>query len=133
MIIKDSDFDFDVEKQFTREIQKELYDKMISDSTSNTEVSSVQVDTLCEYIKLLIPPTLEVEIERAPYGCILDTDDDYIFVIITPDDITVKSFEKLPPALFIFNIFKSTEEYTNINRCNEYGWEYHFELPEVLH
>lgn len=59
----------------------------------------------------------------------LNTGNKRIFVVITPDDITVKSFEQLPRSSFMFDILKYTGKYTH---GTEYDWEYHFELPEIL-
>ena len=124
--IKDEDLDFNVEEEFTRMIRWELWDKMTINLISAIKVNPIKVDTLYDYMKMLVPSTIEVE--RTLYGCKLNTKDS-IYVIITPDDITVRSFEPLPLNSFMFDILKPTGEYTN---SGKYEWEYQFELLEVL-
>ena len=75
---------------------------------------------------MLLPSKVEVKIERTFYGCILSMGGERIHVIITPDNITIKSFERLPA--FIFDIFQSGK----CAKSDECDYEYHFELPEVL-
>lgn len=118
-----------IEDEFKKLINWEVWDKCVKDFLSNIKVNPVQIDTLCDYIRMLLPSTIEVEIERTFYGCILGVGGERIYVIITPDDITVKSFEQLPRSSFMFDILKYTGKYAH---DGEYDWEYQFELPEVL-
>lgn len=120
------DLDFNVEEQLKKLIHWEIWDKFVKDSLSNIKANPVQIDTLCDYIRMLLPSTVKVEIERTFFGCTLNMDDNNIHVIITPENITIKSFEQLPT--FIRNIFQSGK----CVKSEECDYEYHFELPEVL-
>lgn len=120
------DLDFSIEDQLKKLINGEIWDKFVKDSLSSIKVNPVQIDTLCDYVKMLLPSTVKVEVERTFYGCMLSMGDGHIYVIVTPDNITVKFFEQLPA--FIFDIFQSGK-YVKSEECN---YEYHFELPEVL-
>ena len=115
-----------IEDEFKKLINWEIWSKYVKDSLSNIKINPVQIDTLCDYIKMLLPSTVEVEIKRTSYGCMLSIDGEPIHVIITPDNITIKSFEQLPD--FIFDIFQSGK----CTKSEEYDYEYHFKLPEVL-
>lgn len=119
------DLDFNVEDQLMKLIDQEIWDKLVKDSISN-KTNPVQIDTLCDYIRMLLPSTVKIEIERTFFGCTLYMGDDHIHVIITPENITIKSFEQLPA--FIFDIFQSGK-CVKSEKCD---YEYHFELPEVL-
>lgn len=121
------DLDFNVEDQLKKLIHWEIWNELVKDSISNIKTNPVQIDTLCDYIRMLLPSTVEIEIERTFFGCTLNMGDDHIYVIITPENtIIIKSFEKLPA--FIFDIFQSGK----CVKSEEYDYEYHFELPEVL-
>lgn len=119
------DLDFNVEEQLMKLINREIWDKLAKDSLIN-KTNPVQIDILCDYIRMLLPSTIKVEIIRTFFGCTLNMGDDHIYVIITPENITIKSFEQLPA--FIFDIFQSGK----CVKSEEYDYEYHFELPEVL-
>ena len=124
----EKDLDFDVTEQLRRMVTWEVWDKMARDTLNSiANLNPVQIDTLCDYLRMLVPPS--VEVERTLYGCILNSDNNRIFVVITSDDIIVKSFEQLPRSSFMFDVLKYTGKYTH---GTEYDWEYHFELPEVL-
>lgn len=77
------DLDFNVEDQLKKLIQWEIWDKFVKDSIINIKANPVQIDTLCDYIRMLLPSTVKVEIERTFFGCTLNMGDNHIHVIIT--------------------------------------------------
>lgn len=124
------DLDFNIEDQLKELIHWEIFENMLKHALTSEKANPVQLDTLYEYIKILVPPTASVK--HNTYGCdIVTEDNDHYHIILRPEHILIKCYKELPSNSFIFDILKYTGRY-NHEENDAYDWEYYFELPEVL-
>lgn len=114
----------------TKLIKWEAFESMLKHVLVSEKANPVQLDTLYEYIKILVPPI--VSVKYTTYGCeVVTEDNDHYHVILKPEHILIKCYEELPSNSFIFDILKYTGKYNHEDN-DAYDWEYYFELPEVL-
>lgn len=126
----DEDLNFNIDDKIKKLINWEIFEDMLKQVLASEKANPVHLDTLYEYLKILVP--LTVSVNRNTYGCdIITEDNDHYHVILRPEHILIKCYEELPSNSFIFDILKYTGKYNHEDN-DAYDWEYYFELPEVL-